>query len=746
MWRRMRREMRRRRRRRGGMSHSSCDWLDGADAAPAPPWPFLNCAAQLLMGIKKREKSPESPEHVWEKAKISRSDSKYLKEKEEAERAAEDESAKQKKEHGNDLVELILDHYLTGRKISAKSVCILCWHAHGAGVEQAERFKLSPTSQSGKFQRKLDTALGFEEMDSRLYFMETPGVGRYDEARCPQTVSTTPPHEAIASEIEKDPYILESWSSKAVGHEEEWMKAYFNHPLVKSATPEERKRILPIALYQDKAPYTKDDSFWNMTCHLVNSSHRHIVAVLKDNELCGVNTGCGCSHWCSLYPIYRMVHWSLSALFSGNFPDARHDKTDWRESDLQRKEKAGKPLGFRCVVVDIKADWPELTTGMGFPTQKSNASPCLFCKVSQKEFMEHSDHAPLTPIKQEDYEEECRKREKWVLVSNDTQFRAIKFRLEYKSRYRGRALTSDIPSLGLLKRDRLEPSANLIDTGDFDNMGGMPFKPFLVCFWRESNEERVHHRNPLLDPRLGISVLTFSIDEMHCVHLGIAKVYAGTVIWRMLLNNVFGFSNLTRKEDKIRVGLRRIKLLLDDWYPEERERRGVREDQISRIGDLTEGMIGDETNPTISTKANETKWLFRFCVKLMQQHGNKLPEKDVPVALLDCGGTLLRWMDICDAQDRHVPDDACKELNRLANLHCSLCVQAMVHILPKHHLFKHLSHGIAEKGAPKFYHTYLDEHTNGVIAKICATCHRNRFERRVFSKYGYMHGGREGWA
>eukprot|EP00959_Pyramimonas_sp_CCMP1952_P473548 9501920-Pyramimonas_sp.AAC.2 len=44
-----------------------------------------------------------------------------------------------------------------------------------------------------------------------------------------------------------------------------------------------------------------------------------------------------------------------------------------------------------------------------------------------------------------------------------------------------------------------------------------------VLFWRPTPDERTYHRNPLLDPDLGIGLHTFSLDELHCLHLGVLQ-------------------------------------------------------------------------------------------------------------------------------------------------------------------------------------------------------------------------------
>ena len=57
------------------------------------------------------------------------------------------------------------------------------------------------------------------------------------------------------------------------------------------------------------------------------------------------------------------------------------------------------------------------------------------------------------------------------------------------------------------------------------------------------------------------------------------------------------------------------------------------------------------------------------------------------------------------------------------------------HIVPKHHLFLHLTHGIRHKGNPRFYQTYLDESLNKTICSIAASSHRSTMERRVAAKF-----------
>ncbi len=110
-------------------------------------------------------------------------------------------------------------------------------------------------------------------------------------------------------------------------------------------------------------------------------------------------------------------------------------------------------------------------------------------------------------------------------------------------------------------------------------------------------------------------------------------------------------------------------------------------------------------------------------------HGNEL---------MAAGNALERFNKLLLEHGRKVPDDVCDELNQLCVLHCNLLESAHVHILPKHHFFRHMAQLIRRKGNPRYYNCYVDESMNGTIALVCNTTHRARFERVVFRKFGYM--------
>eukprot|EP00959_Pyramimonas_sp_CCMP1952_P074958 1566455-Pyramimonas_sp.AAC.1 len=349
----------------------------------------------------------------------------------------------------------------------------------------------------------------------------------------------------------------------------------------------------------------------------------------------------------------------------------------------------------------------------------------------------------MSATPEEQYDELCQKHEIYVVIENVEAHRKIRFRLQRKHSDRGRSLTMNVqlPNQPLLfKGDRLEPTATMLDVRLFDSITEFPK---IVKFWRASGNERTYHRNPMLDPALGIGMHTFSLDELHCLHLGVFQVWAAHVVWKLLMANVYGV-NAPLQDDRIRLGLQHLRVELDQWYDSEPKKRKGKE--ITRIGDLTPGMIGTKGPPSLGMKAQETKWFTYFLVDIVPKYAARPPNQCNVDVVLAAGRALINFSNILDDQPRKIPDNVCKQLQELAELHVGLAESCGIPMYPKHHLFRHLAAQICRKGNPRYYNTYWDETVNGVIKQIASSCHRARFERMVFRKCGYLKTeGALGW-
>lgn len=86
-----------------------------------------------------------------------------------------EERADERREAAEEFVELLLRLKLTGERVSARHVCVLCHYAVSAGIDDPNVAALAlgplPHEQSGHYQRKLDDALN---LGSTFEFYQLP--------------------------------------------------------------------------------------------------------------------------------------------------------------------------------------------------------------------------------------------------------------------------------------------------------------------------------------------------------------------------------------------------------------------------------------------------------------------------------------------------------------------------------------------------------------------------------------------
>ena len=127
-----------------------------------------------------------------------------------------------------------------------------------------------------------------------------------------------------------------------------------------------------------------------------------------------------------------------------------------------------------------------------FPTWASQTDPCFVCCCAIRDWrtldginkLEWSWSKKTTDM----YLAACTANECRVIVN--TPYRPC------PDRTQGKSLHVDLPALGLLKRDRLEPSHEVPDIGPIESVD----TPFVATFWRRSMETMARHRNPITAP------------------------------------------------------------------------------------------------------------------------------------------------------------------------------------------------------------------------------------------------------
>ena len=588
--------------------------------------------------------------------------------------------------HGRGIVDDLSELYLSG-KLDATILGHLCWRLSKLKVAEAEPFAVPPKTsndreqQTGKYQRKMDTAFDFGLVDRELYPLETPMRDSITGEREKGTVWIQPIQEALEREIEQNPGLLREWADKI---QNPWIPAYEQHRVVRTASMMERPYILPVALYMDASRFQTRDALLVMTVHLLCSSTRHLVFGIPKTCICD----CGCGGWCTLYPIYNAIAYCLESAMTGQKPFKRHDGTPL---DAVRALVAGKRARRRFIVIDIDGDWSEIPHRWALPSWQATLG-CFICRATQRELRD-PDHVIVTNSI-EDYFRECSICERWILVDTLAIRTAIRWTLIDDSTRKGRVLKDNVANIlktkGLKKGDRLEPSPQLQDVWDFEKME----IPFLVCFWRipPPEELTVHHRHPLISQQLGTSIWSFGIDTLHGLHLGAFPAWSTRGLHLLFEADVF-LTRASRFGDHMKANALITMGKLKAWYPEYERgltpevRRGM-----TRIQSITPAQLGvsdSGSNGFVDFKASENRHFLPFVLHLVRMYRAELEthHRDLDWNALDASGQALEdMMQIMGREGRHMSDAGVDALILAADRHMHYAKACGVHMLPKHHM------------------------------------------------------------
>ena len=495
----------------------------------------------------------------------------------------------------NELLDLLMGLQLQGR-ISAKTLCIISyWSARAGAAEPMATFAKPPGLPSGNYQRFLDAKLGYRTGTREKFIMVN--VPQYRRHHAGRTTVPTPmllPHIPLQEEIAARPGFADELQTAIDAGD--LPKSYTEHDVVKSsATP-----VAPIGLYLDGVPFLKKDSVLGFWLYNVLTQRRHLIAVLRKRTLCK----CGCRGWCSVFSILDCIRWSLTVLAGSTYPETGPYGDPWKPYS-KSDELSGNPLEMRMALIAIKGDWSEFANTLGFFQWNSVQSPCFLCLAEKTSLYElpNSVHSPLAPrLTLQDYRDACNRCQ--IVVTIDRfEHTIIRAALRYdktKTGARGRALTSDIPALGLLAGDRLEQTSQHPDIGAFEMIHDFPA---TVCFWRRSLETITRHDNPLFHvPGVGPELLM--IDVLHVLYLGIAQPFIVRLFWKLLTNNAWQVQALSADE-RNQLGVLRLRAELMHWY------KTHRAEGFTEVQDLSLSMLGTNSKPANQPfKGAETKGML----------------------------------------------------------------------------------------------------------------------------------------
>ena len=266
------------------------------------------------------------------------------------------------------LFEYLIDLKQTTR-LSAKQTCILAFWASKAGAGgDVSKLAMAPNCQSGKFSHRFDQVIGHPQ-EENYYYINIPRRHRSSSERHVDSLPTLPPLDACVQHVEKHRGELEQTLQTA-----RLPSIYSSHPIVRGAAV--GALVLPFALYLDAVSFSREDSILGIWMFCVLTSQRFLLCSLRKSEACK----CGCRSWCSLFPIFQMINWSLRSLARGVHPSSRHDGSPL---DGARASRANKPLTFHGAILFIKGDWCEYAHTLGFPDWNTTDHPCMMCNCNK---------------------------------------------------------------------------------------------------------------------------------------------------------------------------------------------------------------------------------------------------------------------------------------------------------------------------------------------------------------------------
>ena len=294
----------------------------------------------------------------------------------------------------------------------------------------------------------------------------------------------------------------------------------------------------------------------------------------------------------------------------------------------------------------------------------------------------------------------------------------------------GRSLGRNFPILDLYKGYRLEPSHLLPDVSAFDDISEFPAR---VLFWSHQDETSAKHRNPLLDPEIGVGLGTFAIDTLHTLNLGIYQKFLARAWWALVeadaWNVIPQMGGRRNIEEMALNSVGHLKRALWDFYETfEAANPGVK---LNRLEELSVKTLGSRDSCSLNTKAAECRPLLRFTAILLAEKRAVLADEDS--ALVPAAEALANFAEALRTLPRHVTPLRNVPVMDLLKRYVVLAEDARVPAIPKLHLTFHLVHRIPEQGSPAAAATFADEGANGRAADMAKGLHRATWTRRFFA-------------
>ena len=624
--------------------------------------------------------------------------------------------------------------------ISAKTACIISFWAKRAGVRGAgAALAMSPKNSGGKWSAHFDKVVGLDEaMANETYAFDIPGHDRTTLGRTALNTHGNLVYHKLSEEIAdcRDFELqLRNASSDA-----EWGPKLRDHPTANETT---EGPVLPIGIYLDGVKFQNRDTALGMWLINLVTQRRHLLLCLRKKLMCR----CGCRGWCSLFPAFQFISWLLGTLSSGRYPETRHDGTAWQEGSADA-DLAGSALGYKAAALIVKGDWAEFAHTFGFASWQSLEHPCFacFCKAGSGGDIDRIDgiSAHALPWRQKepaDYQEACQVCEHKIHVGDAATMQRIAGALKYDKKsngFHGRCLAKSLLDLGLQKNWRLEPSQECPDVGLIDEWCvNFPTNGVELTFWDVTAEGFARHRNPVFGPQTCLAPTHCIVDELHTMHLGVFQDFIGAAMWALINSEALDVRDAAQvtAEEHATMAVQLLRGELMQWYKRQRATNPGR--PCYELQDLTVGMLGSKSKPTMKAKAGECGTMLYFSADMVEKHKDKLARG---AFLVTAGRALVRYMEITRNAGLRLSEDDHKGLMACAVEFLSVREQAGICWKPKMHLMLHMLWQSAQFGNPRILGNWVDEGLNMTLASVARSSHLAVWSRRIMATFAHSAG------
>jgi hypothetical protein len=178
--------------------------------------------------------------------------------------------------------------------LSAKQLCSAMFYFELSGISTCKKYALPPSlpkSQSGHYQRKLDSASNSHLEREKLYPVEVPGHAKHSHKRIVHTVQTLPVQDqGLAAHVEDPRTIARFVELKSKGVP----PVFSSHALIQGpADLPDRGDPLPFVIFIDGLPYSIADSVIGFWFVCLSTGKRFLVGILRNKWYVDVGAGVG---------------------------------------------------------------------------------------------------------------------------------------------------------------------------------------------------------------------------------------------------------------------------------------------------------------------------------------------------------------------------------------------------------------------------------------------------------------------